>query len=182
MGNDGFWVFGYGSLIWRPGFDHEQRVLARLDGFSRSFCMTSIHYRGTQAQPGLVLALDPAQGAQVEGVAYFVPPDTAKATLAYLRERELVSYAYYESIQPLTLQDGRVVKALCYVVDRDHAQYAGGLGLPEQARMIATAQGSAGPNRDYLFETLRHLIELGIDPGELAELAALVRADGSGAR
>ena len=169
------WVFGYGSLLWEPGFAFTERVMARLDGWHRSFCMRSIHHRGTEAEPGLVLALDAAVGAACEGVAFAVAPDHQAETLAYLRERELISSAYLEKVLPLRLGDGRQVEAVTYVIDPDHVQYCGGLPLEEQAQIIARARGGRGENRDYLWNTAAHLNDLGIADAELDWLSARVR-------
>jgi len=171
-----FWVFGYGSLIWRPGFTFAERRRATLLGYRRCFCMTSIVYRGTPEHPGLVLALDAAEGGACAGVAYRVAGNGAAETLAYLRERELVSYAYHEVRHAVTLEDGRVVEALAYVSDRAHPQYRGGLSLEEQAAVIATAAGSSGPNTEYLLNTVESLGSLGLEDPELQRLATLVRA------
>ena len=171
----GFWVFGYGSLIWRPGFAFAERRRARLSGWRRGFCMTSIHYRGTPEAPGLVLALDRARDAFCEGLAFRVEAREADAVLAYLRERELISSAYDEMRLPVVLAEGAEVEALAYVVNRDHAQYAGGLSLAEQAEVIGRAEGSSGRNLDYLMYTLEGLAALGVEDAELAELARLVR-------
>lgn len=169
------WVFGYGSLIWEPGFAFAEAVPARLDGWHRSFCMRSIHYRGTETEPGLVLALDAAAGAACHGLAFRVAADDADAALAGLRARELISSAYREERLPVTLRDGREEVAVTYVIDRDHAQYCGGLDPETQARIIAGATGLRGPNRDYLWNTARHLAELGLPDPELEALAARVR-------
>jgi cation transport protein ChaC len=169
------WVFGYGSLVWDPGFDPVETVTATLAGYGRSFCMRSIHHRGTVARPGLVLALDAGPGALCRGLALRVAEAEAETVLAYLRERELISSAYLELSCPVHLDDGRQIQALAYVVDRGHAQYCGGLALEEQARIIATAQGGRGPNSEYLYNTARHLAELGIDDPDLAWLDARVR-------
>lgn len=173
---DALWVFGYGSLIWDPGFPVAERAVARLDGWHRSFCMRSIHHRGSVEAPGLVLALDRAAGAFCDGVAFRVSPGGEEATVAGLRERELVSSAYLEVTLPVTLADGRAVSALAYVIDPQHVQYCGGLALEEQAQIIAHATGGRGPNRDYLWSTAAHLAELGIGDGDLDWLAARVRA------
>ncbi|SNS18619.1 gamma-glutamylcyclotransferase [Tropicimonas sediminicola] len=170
------WVFGYGSLIWHPGFAVEEQAVARLTGYHRAFCMSSIHHRGTEASPGLVLALDAAEGAQCDGLAFRVVPGQEAETLAALRERELISSAYLEELVTLRLRDGRVVTALAYVVDRDHVQYCGALELEEQARIIARACGDRGPNCDYLYNTAEHLTELGLADPDLDWLAARVRA------
>ena len=173
------WIFGYGSLIWHPGFPVAERVVARLDGFHRSFCMASVHYRGTPERPGLVLALDAAPAARCDGVAFRVAPEAAEAALAGLRERELISSAYREERHEVTCRDGRRVAALAYVVDRAHEQYRGGLTLETQARIIAAACGGRGPNCDYLFNTAAHLAELGLADPDLDWLAGRVRALGA---
>ncbi len=169
------WVFGYGSLVWNPGFEVKEQVIATLPGYSRSFCMRSIHHRGTDARPGLVLALDEGAQAACKGVALAVPEDRQDAVLAYLRERELISSAYLERTLDVHLGDGRQVTALAYVVDRDHVQYCGGLPLEEQAQIIARAAGQRGPNTEYLYNTASHLTALGIDDSDLCWLSARVR-------
>ena len=172
------WVFGYGSLLWNPGFAVAETRHARLHGFSRSFCMRSIHHRGTADAPGLVLALDAHPGADCEGLALRAEPGTEDATLAYLRERELVSAAYLETRQTLALEGGDSVEAVAFVVDRAHPQYCL-LPLEEQARIIAAAHGGRGPNAEYLVNTARHLGELGIPDAELDWLADRVRRIGA---
>lgn len=169
------WVFGYGSLIWDPGFPAAEQAIARVQGWHRSFCMASIHHRGTAAEPGLVLALDARDGAVCDGVAFRVAPGAEAATLAALRERELVSSAYLELTLPVALADGRQVAALAYVIDPDHAQYCGGLTLEEQARIIARACGGRGRNCDYLFATAAHLADLGLADPDLTWLSHRVR-------
>lgn len=170
------WVFGYGSLIWNPEFPVAEQKIARLTGWHRSFCMLSIHHRGTQDDPGLVLALDQAEGAHCDGVAFRVAEGAEEATLAALRERELISSAYLERVLTLDLRDGGQVEALAYVIDPDHVQYCGGLSLDEQAYRIAHAVGQRGRNTDYLFATADHLAALGIADADLTWLAAQVRA------
>lgn len=169
------WVFGYGSLMWNPEFDPAEAVTATLPGYARSFCMSSIHHRGSVAEPGLVLALDAMEGAECRGLALRIPEAREAEILAALRERELVSSAYLEQVLPVRLDDGREVEALAYVVDPDHVQYCGGLSEAEQARIIATAHGGRGPNRDYLWSTADHLDALGIADPELSRIARLVR-------
>ncbi len=175
MTDRALWVFGYGSLMWNPGFDIAERVLATLPGFARTFCMRSVHHRGTAEAPGLVLALDPHPGASCQGLGFRVTPGEEGGTLAYLRERELISSAYVEEIHALDLADGRRVEAVTYVVDTGHVQYCGGLDLETQARIIAGAVGGRGPNTEYLWNTVGHLVELGIEDAELAWLAQRVR-------
>jgi glutathione-specific gamma-glutamylcyclotransferase len=170
------WVFGYGSLMWNPGFPWEERVPATLPGFARTFCMRSIHHRGTEESPGLVLALDPTPGASCRGLAFRVTAGEEGGTLQTLRERELVSSAYVEETHLLRLGDGREVAALTYVVDTAHVQYCGGLDLETQAQIIALAVGGRGPNTEYLWNTVAHLDTLGIEDVELVWLSERVRA------
>jgi cation transport protein ChaC len=170
------WVFGYGSLLWNPGFEVAQSAVARLPGYHRSFCMRSIHHRGTEDDPGLVLALDRTEGAACSGLALAVAAGQEAETLAYLRERELISSAYLEKELPVILDDGGEVTALTYVVDPDHGQYCGGLALEDQARIIAHAVGGRGPNAEYLFNTAAHLAQIGLSDPDLDWLAARVRA------
>ncbi|ABL69507.1 MULTISPECIES: gamma-glutamylcyclotransferase [Paracoccus] len=169
------WVFAYGSLMWDPGFPVAEMVSARLDGYARSFCLRSVVYRGTSEVPGLVLGLDAEPGAHCRGLALRVAEPEWEETLAALRERELTTNAYAELSLPLVLEDGRAVEAVAYVIRRDHDQYAGPLDLHEQARIIARAQGGRGPNADYLFNTARHLAQMGIEDHAMDELARQVR-------
>lgn len=171
------WVFGYGSLIWNPEFAVAEQHIARLADWQRSFCMRSIHHRGTVAEPGLVLALDQRSASHCDGVAFRVQPGQEAETIAALRARELISSAYIERSLPVRLADGRDVQALTYVIDSDHDQYCGGLPREDQARIIAKATGGRGSNRDYLFATAAHLASLGIGDDALEWLAARVRAE-----
>jgi cation transport protein ChaC len=167
------WVFGYGSLLWNPGFTPVETMRADLPGYHRSFCMLSIHHRGTVAEPGLVLALDAREGAYCAGVAFRVADAEEDAVLRDLRDRELISSAYVEEHVDLRLADGREITALAYVIERDHVQYCQ-FTLEEQAHRIAHAVGGRGPNIDYLLNTARHLEELGIKDEEMTWLVSRV--------
>lgn len=169
------WVFGYGSLLWNPGFEPAEQVTAHLEGFRRSFCMLSIHHRGSEEEPGLVLALDEERGAGCTGVAFRAETAQADRVLADLRARELISSAYVEQHVPLALSDGRTVEALAYVINRDHRQYCQ-FELEEQAQRIARAVGGRGPNPEYLYNTVAHLEGMGIEDADLAWLVTRVRA------
>lgn len=170
------WVFAYGSLMWKPGFDVAERARARIDNYRRHFCMWSIHHRGTVENPGLVLALDPAPGSSCEGIALRVPAAQRAPVLEALRERELISSAYVEVFETAVLEDGRNVEAVAYVMDQSHEQYTGALPLERQAEIIARSHGGMGANDDYLFSTISHLHEIGCPDAEMDEVARLVRA------
>jgi len=169
------WVFGYGSLLWNPGFEVAEMRVATLEGYARSFCMSSIHHRGTVERPGLVLALDEGPGA-CRGMAMRVAPGQEEPTLSYLRERELISSAYLEKTLHVSFQVGGTAQALVYVIDPHHVQYCGGLPLEEQAQIIAHAVGDRGANTEYLYNTADHLHEIGLHDPDLDWLAERVRA------
>jgi cation transport protein ChaC len=170
------WVFAYGSLMWRPGFEYAEATHARLVGWRRSFCIYSHHYRGSPRRPGRVLGLD--RGGACEGMAFCVPAENAANTLRYLRAREQVIPVYREALVPVTLMTGArlEVMALAFLVERAHPSYAGALPLARQMQLIRGAAGRAGSNIDYLVSTLAHLAEFGIRERELERLLGLVGA------
>jgi cation transport protein ChaC len=142
------WVFGYGSLMWRPGFAYLERTPARLIGLHRALCVFSFVHRGTPERPGLVLGLD--RGGMCRGIAFRVAAAARGETIEYLRGREQVTSVYVETMRQIELEDetrGRV-RALCYIVDRSHVQYAGRLTLAESLHYVRQGHGRSGPNRD----------------------------------
>lgn len=161
------WVFGYGSLMWRPGFSYVEQVPARLVGLHRALCVYSFVHRGTPERPGLVLGLD--RGGICRGIAYRVAAAKRVETVAYLRSREQVTTVYLETMRQIELEDDarRRVRALCYVVDRSHVQYAGRLTLAQSLRHVRQGHGKSGPNRDYVLETVRALEALGYGETDL---------------
>ncbi|MEJ0013964.1 MAG: gamma-glutamylcyclotransferase [Bauldia sp.] len=165
-----FWVFGYGSLMWRPGFDHVEAAPARLAGAHRALCIYSWVHRGTQQRPGLVLGLD--RGGACRGVAYRVAGDKREGVLAYLRERELVTDVYREAVRPVHLiGQAKTVDAIAYVVDRTHEQYAGNLPREKLLEIVKGAVGKSGNNVDYVIATVRHMRSVGIHDPTLEWLA-----------
>lgn len=169
------WVFGYGSLMWDPGFPVAEAVLGRVDGYARRFCQRSVTYRGTAEAPGLVLGLDADKSAHCVGLALRVAaPDWAE-THDYLCAREMSNSAYNEVYLPVATHDGRHIEALSYVTCPEHDQYIGGLDLNTQAQIIARSSGVRGPNADYLFNTVRHLAQMGVEDIDLGALELAVR-------
>jgi cation transport protein ChaC len=164
------WVFGYGSLMWRPGFPFVERRHARIYGYHRSLCVYSHIHRGTPDRPGLVLGLD--RGGCCHGVAFRVAAAEAAATIHYLREREQVTGVYRERHLPAELEDGGTVPALAYVVDRRHPQYAGRLPEGELLRLVRQGAGVSGANPDYVRSTHEHLLDMGVKDPILQRLAA----------
>jgi len=166
-----FWVFGYGSLMWRPGFDYLERVPARLVGAHRALCVYSWVHRGTRQQPGLVLGLD--RGGSCRGIAYKVADENRRSVVAYLRARELVTNVYLEALREIRLEETepRTERALVFVVDRTHEQYAGKLAYEVLLSLVRDGVGSSGVNADYVIATATHIRELGFRDPILERLA-----------
>jgi len=168
------WVFGYGSLMWRPGFAFLERQNGLVRGWRRRLCVYSWVHRGTEAKPGLVLGLD--RGGACHGAAFRVAAKDREATIAYLREREQVTSVYLEKYVRVLTWEGAMVTALTYVADRRHPQYAVALDREELLRLTATAKGRSGPNAEYILNTVAHLEEVGIEDATLEWLAARLRS------
>jgi cation transport protein ChaC len=175
----GRWVFGYGSLMWRPGFAYAERATAVLPGLKRAFCIYSVHHRGTYQRPGLVLGL--TEGALVRGVAYRVAQADWAEVYAYLCEREQPTETYEEAYVAVELADGRRVQALTFLSDRAHPQWAGDLTLDVQAGLIAGASGLSGRNVDYLRDLVGHLREADAGDQDMETLLAKVERLEAGA-
>jgi glutathione-specific gamma-glutamylcyclotransferase len=169
------WVFGYGSLMWRPGFAYLERRHARLVGAHRALCVYSFVHRGTPQKPGLVLGLD--RGGNCRGIAYRVAAAKRAQTIAYLRAREQVTLVYRETWRAVWLDDDpqQSVQALCYMVDRGHRQYAGRLGLAQQVHFVRQGHGRSGNNRDYVLAAVKEIERQGYRDRELQLLAEQIR-------
>lgn len=169
------WVFGYGSLMWNPGFAFEQARRARIFGHHRALCVYSVVHRGTRERPGLVFGLD--RGGTTEGMAFFVAPADAREVLAYLQAREQVTGVYRQKRVHLELlgtgAEGPChVHAIAFVVDPTHRQYAGRLPLDVQHAIVSASVGGSGANTDYVLATARHLAECGVRDRSLERLVA----------
>ncbi len=166
------WVFGYGSLIWNPGFQYSEIQAARIAGFQRSFCIYSTHHRGNDRQPGLVLGLD--RGGLCDGMAFRIPARFRDETLRYLRAREQISGVYRETQVRIQLlgQGGETRHAITYIVETAHPSYAGRLPFQHQVKIIRAARGRSGPNIEYLVNTSMHLRKLSIRDRNIERLTA----------
>lgn len=165
-----FWIFGYGSLMWRPGFAYQRSEPARIHGYHRSLCVYSYVHRGTPDQPGLVLGLD--RGGSCHGMAFSVAGDAWTETIAYLRAREQVTSVYVEKQKAVTLvRSGKPVEAITYVVDRAHKQYTGVLDDDARERHVRLGQGISGHCMDYVLNTVAHLRDMKIHDPALERLA-----------
>ena len=148
------WVFGYGSLMWRPGFPYKEKQLGIVHGYHRSFCVYSHFHRGTKERPGLVLGLD--LGGSCKGMLYRVSLVDAEAVVEYLIKREMVTLAH------------------TYTVAQNHTQYAGKLTLENAAQHIRGNQGKSGNNADYLRKTTSYIEKMGLNTDFLRSLQNLV--------
>jgi len=173
--NEDLWVFGYGSLMWRPGFPYLERIPARLVGLHRALCVYSFVHRGTPEKPGLVLGLD--RGGACRGIAYRVAAADRDSTIAYLREREQVTSVYLETSRRITLTGAplRDVTALVFLVDRSHPQYAGRLNLEHQIHLVRQGHGRSGANVDYVLSTIAEIEAQGCRDSGLHAIAARLK-------
>lgn len=167
---DDLWVFGYGSLMWRPGFPFIECQHAQLHGYHRALCILSHVHRGTPQKPGLVLGLD--RGGRCHGLAFRIAAGEAVATLSYLRAREQVTSVYLERQLQVRLRDGRTVKALTYIADRSHAQYAKPGPFEEMVSLVLQGEGISGRNVDYVRSTHEHLLAMGVTDLTLQRIAS----------
>lgn len=173
------WVFGYGSLIWNPGFAHVSAQQGLLKGAHRSLSIVSHHHRGTVEQPGLVFGL--TRGGSCRGMVFEVADANWPQVYAYLQEREQVTSVYRDVIRPVHLADGRTINALAFLVNERHEQFAGHLSLDQQLAMVRSGVGLSGRNVDYVLNTARHLGELGIRDRQLMALADLLAHEANAA-
>jgi cation transport protein ChaC len=172
-----YWVFGYGSLMWNPGFATPETRAARLHGWHRAFCIYSEHYRGTPQKPGLILGLLP--GGACRGLAHRLPVQRYQAVRRYLIHREIDHDGVYrEAVRPIHLDDGRIVRALVYLADREHRQFAGKLAMTKAASLVRNGRGVTGTNLAYVQNTVAHLDELGLRDRTLEELARRASSTG----
>ena len=167
------WVFGYGSLMWRPGFEHIEGRTARLHGYHRALCVWSWHHRGSEAEPGLVFGLD--LGGSCLGTAYLVAEARRDEVLRYLYAREMVTPVYVPKVRRVRIE-GESIPAVVFVLDRGHPQYAGKLQPGEVARVVAAARGASGANPEYVANAVRHFESVGITDRRLAQIHALIAA------
>ena len=169
------WVFGYGSLIWRPEFEFDCRARGVVHGYHRSLCLWSSIYRGTPERPGLVLGLEP--GGSVHGVAFRLPAETAHRSLRALWKRELATGSYSPRWLSARVPgvDGRIA-AIGFVMNRTAPGYAGELDRTTLLDVVCSASGSNGSCADYVLFTVQSLAEFQIHDRHLARLAEEVGA------
>ncbi|CCK07305.1 gamma-glutamylcyclotransferase [Cronobacter sakazakii] len=172
--NEPVWIFGYGSLMWNPAMVFEERCAATLNGWHRAFCLRLTAGRGSACKPGRMLALK--EGGATTGVAYRLPEAELETELTLLWKREMITGCYLPGWCRLTLDDGRTVHALVFIMDPSHPLYEADTRPATIAPLIARASGPLGTNAQYLFSLEQELKKLGMCEASLVELASEVRA------
>ena len=178
------WIFGYGSLIWKPDFDYLDARLATVSHWSRRFWQGSHDHRGTPDAPGRVVTLVPDAGARCAGMAYLLGAAAAYATFARLDVREQNGYDRIRVLLEFAEGSGASepaankladAEATLYLANERNVAWLGDAPLPVMARQIATSHGPSGSNREYLLKLDRALRDLGVNDGHVRELADQVR-------
>jgi cation transport protein ChaC len=175
------WVFGYGSLMWSPGFSFKDKGPGRVHGYHRALCILSTRYRGTEHKPGLVMGL--CRGGSCWGMAFRVDAARVRHALARLWQREMPRRVYAPRLLQVQLRSGRYVRALAFLADPTHPAYVRELDLHSRARLVAQGIGQRGQCVDYIRNTLDHMHEVGVNDLHLEHIlhAALALRSGSAA-
>ena len=177
------WVFGYGSLMWSPGFRCAEKSVGLLRGYHRALCILSTRYRGTARRPGLVMGL--CRGGSCWGMAFRVPAARVLRVLAGLWRREMIRRVYEPRLVPVRIRRGLRVRALAFVADSGHPQFVRELDLHGRAQLVAQGVGQRGLCTEYIRRTLEHMYELGVTDPHLArvlETAEAIRSSASARR
>jgi len=166
------WVFGYGSLMWDPGFPYVEWAPGLVYGYHRALCIYSSRWRGTPEQPGLVLGLD--RGGACRGIAYRIAQADVPTSLEALWNREMRRGVYHPRLLRARLPK-REARVLAFIANPLHPGYAGTLPAERTAELVANCCGTRGPNVEYLARTLKHLDELGVRDHNLLRVMDAVR-------
>lgn len=172
-GQSDLWVFGYGSLIWRPEFDYLEARPGTVQGYHRALCMWSRVNRGTPEHPGLVFSMD--HGGQCDGRAYRIAARRIPDTMRALWRREMPSGAYIPRWLPCETPGGSL-SALAFTMDRKDPSYVPGLSIEQILHIVRTSHGRYGPCSEYVLQTAQALEAAGILDPQLATIARALRA------
>ena len=162
------WLFGYGSLIWRPDIAYLERRVARAQDWVRRFWQGSHDHRGLPDDPGRVVTLVPESGSHCEGMAYLIEDAVFEHTFSYLDHRE--KNGYERHALSLCFRDGEVGEGVVYIASRDNHAFLGPAPLSEMAAQIRRCAGPSGRNADYLLELATALRTLEIEDPHVFEL------------
>jgi len=168
------WVFGYGSLMWSPGFRYTEKSVGLLRGYHRALCILSTRYRGTARRPGLVMGL--CRGGSCWGIAFRIPAARVRGVLAALWRREMIRKVYEPRLVPVRIRRGFRVRALTFVAETEHPQFVRELDLHGRAQLVAQGVGQRGPCTEYIRRTLEHMYALGVTDPHLARVLETAEA------
>ena len=171
---EALWIFGYGSLVWRPAFPFAERRGAWIEGFARRFWQGSTDHRGVPGAPGRVVTLEPDPRARCFGAAYRIDDEESARTLEGLDHRERGGYERQRL--PLYFTDGNVAHGLVYIATPANPNYLGPASLEAIAAQVACACGPSGPNAEYVLRLAEELRELAAEDDHVFALERLVRA------
>ena len=175
------WIFGYGSLMWAPGFAYKDKAPARVHGYHRALCILSTRYRGTRRKPGLVMGL--CRGGSCWGMAFRVEAARVRGALIRLWRREMPRRVYAPRLLRVDLPSGRRVRALAFLADPTHPAYVRELDLHGRVRLVAQGIGQRGRCVDYIRNTLGEMHAVGVRDPHLERIlhaALALRAQGAG--
>lgn len=170
------WIFGYGSLVWRPAFPYAERRPAWIRGWTRRFWQGSTDHRGVPEAPGRVVTLVPDEQGHCWGMAYQVEAHQLDTVLEGLDHRE--KGGYERQVAPLRFaDDAEGPEALLYVATPENANYLGPAPLPHIARQVRHSVGPSGPNTEYVLRLADALRAMGADDAHVFQLAELLDED-----
>ncbi len=164
------WVFAYGSLMWNPLLTFEERKLATLKDWHRSFCLKAVAGRGNPVLPGRMLALE--AGAETKGVALRLHEDLLAEELRLLWTREMVAGDYQPVWTSVGLADGRTASAIAFVANTSSPHYDADASVATVAPIISAASGSFGSNAEYVCHLDFALADCGITDHYVEALVA----------
>lgn len=179
MSSRELWVFGYGSLIWRPDFPFAEQRAGFVSGWARRFWQGSTDHRGVPGSPGRVVTLVRDMAERTWGTAYRIDPAQREDVLSHLDYREKGGYAREDVAFH---HGGGQLTAMMYLATPDNPNYLGPAPAQAIARTISNSHGPSGPNREYLLRLAEALREMGADDPHVFELEQLVRGSGDGPR
>ena len=171
-----FWIFAYGSLIWNPAIEYEDKICCSIHGYHRSFCFWTVLGRGSEDQPGLMMGLEP--GGECHGIAYRLAKENLQTEVDILFRREMLSYVYKPTwtTARCTQNDKETIDVLTFVVDEENERFCDDIDEQTMIHSIATATGPLGRNCDYLYQLIEHLDEIGFTDESMSDIANKVRA------
>ncbi len=167
-GSGDLWVFGYGSLMWDPGFHYTEVRLADIDGYQRRFTVKIEVVTGSPERPGLALSLE-RQPGRCRGLAFRIAADLVEAESELLWRREMLLFSYCPVMAPAATPQGGI-NAVVFASDRSQPKYMGELPLGETAAIIARGAGIRGANRTYVEKLASELEALELEDPYIEQL------------